>query len=92
MAEQIKKFKPKMVSISDGDDIQKLKDLIKDMDGDMPEILYGADGKDQRNLIFKKLPLLFCFLFLTPCVSSMSYTNLRPIVTVRTTRRRSYAP
>lgn len=48
MAEQIKKFKPKMVSISDGDDIQKLKDLIKDMDGDMPEILYGADGKDQR--------------------------------------------
>uniref|UniRef100_A0A7S0XCR9 1-deoxy-D-xylulose-5-phosphate reductoisomerase n=1 Tax=Mantoniella antarctica TaxID=81844 RepID=A0A7S0XCR9_9CHLO len=44
LAAQIRQFKPKMVSISDGADIQALKDLIKGMDGPMPEILYGADG------------------------------------------------
>ena len=27
-----------------GGDIEKLKEMIKDMDGDMPEILHGADG------------------------------------------------
>jgi|TARA_B110000008_G_C16957270_1_gene558704 1-deoxy-D-xylulose-5-phosphate reductoisomerase len=44
MAEQIKKFKPKMVSISDGADVDTLKKMIKDMDGDQPEILFGPDG------------------------------------------------
>ena len=44
MAEQIKKFKPKMVSISDGGDVEKLKGMIKDMDGPQPEILFGPDG------------------------------------------------
>ena len=44
LAEQIKKFKPKMVSISDGADVAKLREMIADMDGPAPELLYGADG------------------------------------------------
>ena len=36
LSEQIKKFKPKMVSISDGADVAELKEMIKDMDGDAP--------------------------------------------------------
>ena len=44
LAEQIKKFKPKMVSISDGADVAKLREMIADMDGRAPELLYGEDG------------------------------------------------
>ena len=44
LAEQIKKFKPKMVSISDGADVAKLREMIADMDGPAPELLYGEDG------------------------------------------------
>jgi len=44
LAEQVKKFKPKMVSISDGAQIEELKAAIAGMDGPEPEILYGADG------------------------------------------------
>ena len=44
LAEQIKKFKPKMVSISDGSDLEKLREMIKDMDGPAPELLYGEEG------------------------------------------------
>ena len=33
-----------MVSISDGAQIQELKDMLKGMDGPLPEILYGAEG------------------------------------------------
>ena len=44
LAEQIKKFKPKMVSISDGADLEKLREMIKDMDGPAPELLYGEEG------------------------------------------------
>ena len=44
LAEQIKKFKPKMVSISDGADVARLREMIADMDGPAPELLYGEDG------------------------------------------------
>ena len=44
LAEQIKKFKPKMVSISDGADVAKLREMIADMDGPAPELLHGEDG------------------------------------------------
>jgi len=44
LAEQIKKFKPKMVSIGDGADVAKLREMIADMDGPAPELLYGEDG------------------------------------------------
>ena len=43
-AEQIKKYKPKIESISHGGDVEKLKGMIKDMDGPQPEILFGPDG------------------------------------------------
>jgi 1-deoxy-D-xylulose-5-phosphate reductoisomerase len=33
-----------MVSISDGADVAKLKEMIADMDGPAPELLYGEDG------------------------------------------------
>ena len=44
LAAQIKKFKPKMVSIADGKDIATLKAMLKDMDGPLPELLYGPNG------------------------------------------------
>ena len=43
LAEQIKKFKPKMVSISEGA-MSQAREMIADMDGPAPELLYGEDG------------------------------------------------
>lgn len=44
LSEQIRKFKPQLVSIQNGDDIPKLKDLLHGMDGKVPEILSGEEG------------------------------------------------
>ena len=58
LAEQIKKFKPKMVSISDGADVAKLREMIADMDGPAPELLYGEDGMDATYVESQKIDTL----------------------------------
>ena len=42
-AEQIKEFKPKLVSIQDASQIDRLKELIKDAEV-QPELVAGKDG------------------------------------------------
>lgn len=44
LAEQIKQFQPKLVGISNGDDVAALKELIKDAPS-QPEIVVGMDGQ-----------------------------------------------
>lgn len=44
LAEQIKQFQPKLVGISNGDDVAALKELIKDTPT-QPEIVVGMDGQ-----------------------------------------------
>lgn len=44
LAKQIKQFQPKLVGISDGDDVNALKELIKDAPS-QPEIVVGVDGQ-----------------------------------------------
>lgn len=44
LSEQIRKFKPQLVSIQNASDIPKLKELLVGMDGKIPEILCGEEG------------------------------------------------
>lgn len=44
LSEQIRKFKPQLVSIQHASDIPKLKELLVGMDGKIPEILSGEEG------------------------------------------------
>nr|QBP34360.1 plastid 1-deoxy-D-xylulose 5-phosphate reductoisomerase [Ulva prolifera] len=44
LAEQIKQFQPKLVGISNGEDVDALKELIKDAPT-QPEIVVGMDGQ-----------------------------------------------
>ena len=44
LSEQIRKFKPQLVSIQNASDIPKLKELLVGMDGKIPEILSGEEG------------------------------------------------
>lgn len=44
VAEQCKKFSPKLVSVQNGEDVDKLKSALQGLGAEMPEIMYGADG------------------------------------------------
>jgi 1-deoxy-D-xylulose-5-phosphate reductoisomerase len=44
LAEQIKKFQPKLVAISSAENVEPLKDLIKDVPR-QPEIMVGVEGQ-----------------------------------------------
>lgn len=44
LSEQIRKFKPQLVSIQNANDIPKLKELLNGMEGEAPEILAGEEG------------------------------------------------
>ena len=44
VAEQCQKFKPKLVSVQNGEDVAALKEALKSMGSDAPEIMYGGDG------------------------------------------------
>jgi len=43
LAEQVREFKPKLVSLKDGAKIAELKEALKGM-AELPEIIYGDDG------------------------------------------------
>lgn len=45
-AKQIEKFQPQMVSVQDGNDVSKLKEILKEngYNGPMPELVDGNDG------------------------------------------------
>ena len=45
-AKQIEKFQPQMVSVQDGNDVSKLKEILKanGYNGPMPELVDGNDG------------------------------------------------
>jgi len=44
LAEQVRKFKPELVSVRQAEDIPKLKEQLAGMDGPMPEFLAGDEG------------------------------------------------